>query len=147
MIKTNGSLSVKEVENVNLKFYEAFENLSILMMESIWSHNDNCVCIHPGWEMFVGWMAIRESWVTIFSNTENIKFTITNSRTRIYQEVIAVTTCLENIEIIQHKVKIQSGVVATNIFEYNKSQKKWLLIHHHGSPMSNYFPPPSTIQT
>ncbi|HJT83795.1 MAG TPA: nuclear transport factor 2 family protein [Nitrososphaeraceae archaeon] len=148
MIKTNESLSAKEVENANLKFYEAFENVSILMMESIWSHNDNCVCIHPGWEMFVGWMAIRESWVTIFSNTENIKFTITNSKTRIYQEVIAVITCLENIEIIQNKVKIQFGVVATNIFEYNKSQKEWLIIHHHGSPMSNYFPPPSTtIQT
>ena len=77
MIKTNESLSAKEVENANLKFYEAFENLSISMMERIWSHNDNCVCIHPGWEMSVGWMAIRESWVTIFSNTENIKFTIT----------------------------------------------------------------------
>jgi len=148
LFKTNESLSAKEVENANLKFYKAFENLSIPMMESTWSHNDNCVCIHPGWEMFVGWMAIRESWVTIFSNTENIKFTITNSKTRIYQEVIAVITCLENIEIIQNEVKIQSGVVATNIFEYNMSQKKWLIIHHHGSPMSNYFPPPSsTIQT
>ncbi|HEX5187719.1 MAG TPA: nuclear transport factor 2 family protein [Nitrososphaeraceae archaeon] len=147
MIKTNESLSAKEVENANLKFYEAFENLSISMMERIWSHNDNCVCIHPGWEMFVGWMAIRESWVTIFSNTENIKFTITNSKTRIYQEVIGIITCLENIEIIQNEVKIQSGVVATNIFGYNKNQKKWLIIHHHGSPMSNYFPPPSTIQT
>lgn len=136
----------KDVENVNLKFYEAFENLSISMMESIWSHNDNCVCIHPGWEMFVGWMAIRDSWVTIFSNTENIKFTITNSKTRIYQEVIAVITCLENIEMFQNEVKTQSGVVATNIFEYNKNQKKWLIIHHHGSPMSNYFLPASTVQ-
>ena len=44
----------KDIENANTKFYEAFENLSITMMESIWNHNDNCVCIHPGWEMFVG---------------------------------------------------------------------------------------------
>jgi SnoaL-like domain len=134
---------LKDIENANAKFYEAFENLSITMMESIWSHNDNCICIHPGWEIFVGWMAIRESWVTIFANTENIKFTITNSKTRIYQEVIAVITCLENIEMFRNEVKIQSaGVVATNIFEYNKSQKKWLIVHHHGSPLSNYFPPP-----
>ena len=137
---------LKDIENANAKFYEAFENLSITMMESIWSHNDNCICIHPGWEMFVGWIAIRESWVTIFANTENIKFTITNSKTRIYQEVIAVITCLENIEMFRNEAKIQSaGVVATNIFEYNKSQKKWLIVHHHGSPLSNYFPPP-TIQ-
>ncbi len=134
---------LKDIENANTKFYKAFENLSITMMESIWSHNDNCICIHPGWEMFVGWMAIRESWVTIFANTENIKFTITNSKTRIYQEVIAVITCLENIEMFRNEAKIQSaGVVATNIFEYNNNQKKWLIVHHHGSPLSNYFPPP-----
>ena len=135
---------LKDIENANAKFYEAFENLSITMMESVWSHNDNCICIHPGWDMFVDWIAIRESWVTIFANTENIKFTITNSKTRTYQEVIAIITCLENIEILQHKTKIQSGVVATNIFEYNRSQKKWLMVHHHGSPLSNYFPPPLT---
>ena len=75
---------LKDIENANTKFYEAFENLSITMMESIWSHNDNCICVHPGWEIFIGWMAIRESWVTIFANTENIKFTITNSKTRTY---------------------------------------------------------------
>jgi SnoaL-like domain len=135
---------LKDIENANTKFYEAFENLSITMMESIWSHNDNCICIHPGWEMFVGWMAIRESWVTIFANTENIKFTITNSKTRIYQEVIAVITCLENIEMSLNGRKIKSGVVATNIFEYDNNQKKWLINHHHGSPVSNYLIPPKT---
>jgi ketosteroid isomerase-like protein len=133
---------INDIENANIKFYEAFENLSITMMENIWSHNDNCICIHPGWEMFVGWIAIRESWETIFTNTEIIKFTITNSKIRTYQEVIAVITCLENIEMFQNEKKIQLGVVATNIFEYNKSQKKWLIVHHHGSPLSNYFPPP-----
>ena len=96
---------LKDIENANTEFYEAFENLSITMMESIWSHNDNCICIHPGWEMFVGWIAIRESWETIFTNTEIIKFTITNSKIRTYQEVIAVITCLENIEMFQNEKK------------------------------------------
>ena len=137
---------LKEIEDANIKFYEAFENLSISMMENIWSHNDDCICIHPGWEMFIGWMAIRESWLTIFANTEHIKFTITNSKIRIYREVIAVLTCLENIEMFRNELKIKSGIVATNIFEYNSNQKKWLIIHHHGSPLSNYFPPPSSIQ-
>ena len=135
---------LKDIENTNAKFYDAFENLSITMMESVWSHKDDCICIHPGWEMFVGWIAIRESWVTIFANTENIKFTITNSKTRLYQEVIAVITCLENIEMILNKIKIQSGVVATNIFEYDSNQKEWLIVHHHGSSLSNYFLPPRT---
>ena len=68
------SLYAKDVENANLKFYEAFENLSISMMESIWSHNDNCVCIHPGWEMFIGWMAITS--LIIFQNKNNNNYEI-----------------------------------------------------------------------
>lgn len=50
-----------EVERANRNFYEAFESLSIEKMESVWNHGDNTVCIHPGWELFTGWVAIRES--------------------------------------------------------------------------------------
>ena len=88
-------------------------------------------------------MAIRESWVTIFANTENIKFTIINSKIRMYNEAIAIISCFENVEVIENKVKLRSGVLATNIFEYNKNNKKWLLIHHHNSPFSEYFPLPT----
>jgi hypothetical protein len=45
---------MKDIENANDQFYNAFENVSINMMENIWSHNDSCICIHPGWEIFVG---------------------------------------------------------------------------------------------
>jgi hypothetical protein len=31
-----------------------------------------------------GWLAIRESWITIFSNTEMIRFIITNAKIRIF---------------------------------------------------------------
>jgi hypothetical protein len=41
-------------------------------------------------------------------------------------------------------MKIKSGVVATNKFEYDNNQKRWLIIHNHGSPVSNYLPPPKT---
>jgi hypothetical protein len=37
------------------------------------------------------------------------------------------------------------GVIATNIFERQRIVKndedEWLMIHHHGSPVSNYMPP------
>ncbi|MDF0681838.1 MAG: nuclear transport factor 2 family protein [Candidatus Nitrosocosmicus sp.] len=36
-----------------------------------------------GGDLFTGWMAIRESWTTIFSNTETIRFTITNTKIKI----------------------------------------------------------------
>ena len=134
-----------DIKNATNRFYGGFENRSIIMMESIWSHNDNCIGVHPGWEIFIGWMAICDSWLTIFANTENIKFTIINSKIRIDNEAIAIISCLENVEVIENKVKLRSRVVAINIFEYNKNNKKWLLIHHHGSPLSEYFPLPANV--
>lgn len=66
-------------------------------MDSLWKHDDNVLCIHPGWDLLTGWLAIRESWITIFHNTEMLRFIITNTKVRIFDS-IAVVVCLENIE-------------------------------------------------
>jgi hypothetical protein len=131
---------LKNLENANAQFYDAFENVSISRMEKIWSHNDNCICIHPGWEMFVGWLAIRESWMTIFANTGHLKFTITNTKVRLYEDIVGVITCVENIKMVVNERKVFTGVVATNIFEYDNNQRRLLLVYHHGSPISDYLP-------
>jgi ketosteroid isomerase-like protein len=126
------------VQEINSEFYHAFENLSIERMERLWKHEDNIVCIHPGWDLFTGWLAIRESWITIFSNTEMIKFIITNTKVRVFEN-IAIVVCLENIETLVNGEILRLGVIATNMFEQIDNQ--WLLIHHHGSSVSNYIRP------
>jgi SnoaL-like domain len=91
---------VGEVNKVNAEFYHAFESLSIEMMDKLWKHDGNVVCIHPGWDLFNGWLAIRKSWTTIFSNTEMIRFIITNTKVRTFDNNrIAVVVCLENIDM------------------------------------------------
>jgi len=127
-----------QVQKINSEFYNAFENLSIERMEGLWKHEENVVCIHPGWDLFTGWLAVRESWITIFRNTEMIKFVITNTKVRDFEN-IAVVVCLENIETLLDGETLRLGVIATNIFEQMENQ--WLLIHHHGSSVSNYIPP------
>ena len=129
---------IVQVQKLNTEFYHAFENLSIERMEGLWKHEDNVVCIHPGWDLFTGWLAIRESWITIFRNTEMIKFIITNTKVRVFDN-IAVIVCLENIETLVNGEIVRLGVIATNIFEQMENQ--WLLIQHHGSSVSNYIPP------
>ncbi len=129
---------IVQVQKINSEFYHAFENLSIERMEGLWKHEDNVVCIHPGWDLFTGWLAIRESWITIFRNTEMIKFIITNTKVRVFDNIAAVV-CLENIETLVSGEIVRLGVIATNIFEQMENQ--WLLIHHHGSSVSNYIPP------
>jgi ketosteroid isomerase-like protein len=133
---------IKEINNVNAEFYHAFEYLSIEKMDKLWKHDEDVVCIHPGWDVFRGWIAVQESWITIFSNTDRIKFVITNTKIRIYDNNIAVVVCLENIETnLENSQTIKIGVNATNIFEKNEQNNKWLLVHHHGSPVTNYIPP------
>jgi len=135
------------IDNSNTRFYKAFESLSIEKMEEVWKHSDDTICIHPGWEMFTGWTAIRESWVSIFENTRMIEFFITNTKIKLFKNT-AVVVCLENISsVIDDENSIRTGVIATNIFEKKDVKNKknynneWLMIHHHGSLVVNYMPP------
>jgi hypothetical protein len=136
-------IDYEPVNQANLEFYHAFEMRSIEAMDNLWKHDESVVCIHPGWDLFTGWLAIRESWTTIFSNTEMIRFTITNTKVKIFDNKIAVVVCIENIETTDpsNGRVIRMGVIATNVFERNELSHEWLLIHHHGSPITNYMPP------
>ena len=110
--------TVREVNKVNTEFYHAFESLSIEMMDKLWKHDENVV-----------------------NNTQRMRFIITNTKVRIFDNIkIAVVVCLENIETSANGQVIKIGVIATNIFERNELSQ-WLLIHHHGSSVTNYIPP------
>jgi len=137
------------IQRINTRFYNAFESLSLERMEEVWKHSNDIVCIHPGWDLFTGWMAVKESWMTIFQNTERIQFLITNTKIRVLGNGMAVVVCLENIQSNLNQSKMRMGVIATNIYERqtaadknnNEDEEKWLMIHHHGSSVSNYIPP------
>ena len=141
---TGNEISLTEILKSNAEFYHAFDRLSIDMMDNLWKHDENVICVHPGWDLLVGWLAIRESWVTIFQNTKVIKFNITNTKVRIFDSGnIGVVVCQENIESsVRQQDKI--GIIATNIFE--RYENRWLLIHHQGSSISNYMVPNLTPQ-
>ncbi len=127
------------MEDINNRFYRAFQGLSIGEMDKIWEHGDGVICIHPGWDLITGWLAIRESWITIFQNTTRVKFLITNTKIQIFGD-IAVVVCLENVESTAvGEYAIKSGILATNLFKKVKSE--WLMILHHGSIVTDYMPP------
>jgi SnoaL-like domain len=139
------NVTEQTIHEINIQFYKAFESLSLERMEEVWKHSDEVVCVHPGWDLFRGWMAVRESWATVFQNTERIQFLIANAKVRVFENLVAVVVCLENIETIINQSKIRTGVIATNIFERQHNVRsvkdEWRMIHHHGSPVSDYIPP------
>jgi len=46
-------ISLTEILMSNGKFYHAFAGLSIDMMDNLWKHDENIICVHPGWDLLV----------------------------------------------------------------------------------------------
>jgi len=131
----------EQAREANANFYKAFENLDIDAMEAIWSKANYVKCIHPGWNLLIGWDAIRRSWVDIFSNTDYMEFTLTHLNIQLFDQ-IAWVVLTENIWGSAGGEIIESSILATNIFE--KQGALWLMIHHHGSPILTS---PSTLSS
>ena len=117
-------ITEQEMQKINTRFYNAFESLSLERMEEVWKHSDDVVCVHPGWDLFTGWMAVRESWMTIFQNTEKIQFLITNTKIRLLENGMAVIVCLENIQSNLNQSKMRMGAISTNIYERQTAADK-----------------------
>ncbi|HET6316347.1 MAG TPA: nuclear transport factor 2 family protein [Chloroflexota bacterium] len=119
-----------EVVEANARFYRAFEALDIAEMDRVWAHGAHVKCVHPGWSLLSGWEAVRESWETIFENTEEMRFTLSDVSALVDGDV-AWVTCTENIlSEVAGRVTV-TAILATNLFE--RDAAGWRLVHHHAS--------------
>jgi ketosteroid isomerase-like protein len=119
-----------EVMNANARFYRAFETLDTDEMDRVWAHDDHVRCVHPGWPLLSGWAAVRESWATIFANTEEMRFTLSDVQATVGGDV-AWVTCTENIlSEVGGRVTV-TAILATNVFE--REAEGWRVVHHHAS--------------
>jgi len=119
-----------EVVAANASFYRAFETLDIAEMDRVWAHGEHVQCVHPGWPLLSGWDAVRTSWETIFTNTAEMRFTVSDVHAVVGDEV-AWVTCTENIlSEVAGRVSV-TAILATNLFE--RSAGGWRLVHHHAS--------------
>lgn len=121
---------VSEVEQANARFYQAFETLDLARMERVWAHDEHVKCVHPGWPILIGWEAVRSSWATIFENTGEMRFTLSDVRASARSD-LAWVTCTENIFSEVHGRLAVTSVLATNLFE--RGPDGWRLVHHHAS--------------
>lgn len=120
------------VNEVNRRFYEAFESLDLKRMEGVWLREDSIQCVHPGWALLSGWDAVMESWRRIFESTEQMRFTLTDVQTRVRGD-LAWLTLYENLDSTRQGRTSAAVVLATNILEHRPDG--WFMIHHHGSPV------------
>jgi ketosteroid isomerase-like protein len=119
-----------EVVEANARFYRAFETLDIAEMDRVWAHGEHVQCVHPGWPRLSGWDAVRTSRETIFTNTAEMRFTVSDVQAVVGDE-LAWVTCTENIlSEVAGRVSV-TAILATNLFE--RGPGGWRLVHHHAS--------------
>ncbi len=122
-------MAVREEEAVRLAnqaFYRAFESLELSRMDEVWAHDSLVTCVHPGWPLAEGWPAVRQSWDTIFRNTPEIRFEVSEERIDVRGD-LAWVVCVERVSSGDDRGAVQ----ATNVLR--RASGRWLLVHHHGS--------------
>ena len=120
----------EEIREANARFYRAFERLDVAEMDAVWAHGEHVRCVHPGWPLLSGWPAVRDSWRTIFENTSEMRFTISDVDVVAFADC-ALVTCTENIlSEVRGRITVTS-ILATNLFE--RQAGGWRVCHHHAS--------------
>ena len=127
----------EEVLTANRTFYDALHRLDISLMAQVWSHEDWIRCMHPGWDLLVGWDEVQGSWQDIFNSTEQMMVSISRVILHVSGDV-AWVSCLENVTSTHQNNLSTVLVEATNIFQ--RRQGRWLLVHHHTTPLARPSP-------
>jgi ketosteroid isomerase-like protein len=119
------------LREINAAFYRAVEELDLAAMERLWLHEGWVRCIHPGWDLLVGWDLVKQSWQQIFSGTGWMRVTPTSVDVQVLGEV-GMVGCAENITAADGGDVGVAVAQATNLFLH--TSQGWRLIHHHSSP-------------
>ena len=100
-------------------------------MERLWLHEAWVRCIHPGWDVLVGWETVRQSWEQIFASTSWIRVTPTSVDVQVLGDV-GIVACAENITATSDGDVGVAVAQATNLFL--RTPEGWRMFHHHASP-------------
>jgi ketosteroid isomerase-like protein len=127
----------EEVLTANRTFYLALHTLDMSLMAQVWLHADWVKCLHPGWDLLVGWVEVGASWEEIFHSTQQMMVSITRPLIHVAGDV-AWISCMENVTSASQNDFSTALVEATNIFV--RRDGHWLIVHHHTTPLAQ--PPP-----
>lgn len=125
-------------QDAETAFYEALERADLELMMSVWSEDEEIVCVHPGGQRLVGQDQVRDSWRQIFAAGTRARLHVTQ-QLAIAGSMVAVHSLHENFSVPGEK-RVLQPVVATNV--YLRTAAGWRLIAHHGSPAPGAAEPP-----
>ena len=125
--------AVFEALQVNERFYRALNRLDLAEMDRLWSHGSFVRCVHPGWELIVGWEAVRASWEGIFRGSSGgpaHSVEIADVSVHVVSD-LGWVSCIERITLPGRSASL---AVATNLFQRSPEEAaRWEMILHHAS--------------
>ncbi len=120
------------LRSANTKFYAAFESLDLAEMEAVWSHDDGVTCVHPGWDLLLGWDEVRERWARLFAHAKRVRIALSGVWVRVEGDVGWVS-CTQHVTTAFADGFDDAMVQTTNVFL--RRDEQWLLVAHHASPL------------
>jgi ketosteroid isomerase-like protein len=99
----------------NERFYRALDALDLTAMDELWLHEPWVRCVHPGWDVLVGWELVRQSWQQIFESTNWMRVTATGVEVIAFGDV-GLVSCSENITAKNEEDVGLAVARATNIY-------------------------------
>lgn len=116
-------------QDAETAFYEALEKGNLADIMSVWSEDEEIVCIHPGGTRLSNYIDIRESFNLLFVGAQRLSFHSTLLSTLV-TPFTAIHSVREQITINDEE-RLPNPVISTNIFV--KGPLGWRLVLHHAS--------------
>jgi ketosteroid isomerase-like protein len=120
------------IRQANATFYEAFERLDLDAMSNLWARTVTVTCVHPGWDLIVGYEAVMQSWRMIFEGTGEV-------RVRAEDPVVTVggdhgwVACRELLFTTVQGSPVENVLIASNAFV--REQGTFRIAHHQAGPL------------
>lgn len=121
-------MSFPDAAAAEAAFYDAFRELDIARMRSVWLNSNDASCIHPGGGLLQGADEVLASWAEMFRNSQVPQVT---------HRLIQVSSDRHlAVHTVEEKVSSGSGrrsarVLATNV--YAQHDGGWQMLAHHAS--------------
>lgn len=131
-VMNDATIEHDAVKEANERFYRALENADLNAMSAVWLHDTWVKCVHPGWDLIVGWERVRESWRQIFEGNTGMRVAATEVQITIEGD-FALISCYEMLAVFLDSARAPVSVrtTATNLFQ--RVDGEWRMIHHHAS--------------
>ena len=125
-------MSQHALRAANVAFYAAFERLDYEAMAALWARSVQVSCVHPGWDLVLGYDAVMQSWRGIFDGTSEIHFRSEDTQVTagsgmgwvVSREILATT--VQGLPVENSLSTINTYVLESGV---------WRIAHHHAAPL------------